>query len=86
MKLVGYWTSYKEIRDLYHSDYLWRRSPGPPPCRPQQRKEAIWDILSSLRNNLHRWVYPVTAEDTQGAVTESQARHRGREDTHKEAL
>ena len=56
MKLVGYWTSHKEIRDLYHSVYLLRRLPGPLPCRPQLRKEAIQDILSSLRNCLHRWV------------------------------
>ena len=49
MKLVGYRSSHKEIRDLYHSVYLLRRSPGPPPCGPQQRREAICDILSSLR-------------------------------------
>ena len=46
MKLVG----YKEIRDLYHSVYLLRRPPGPLLCGPQQRREAIHDILSSLRN------------------------------------
>ena len=87
MKLVGYWTSHKEIRDLYHSVYLLRRSPGPPPCGPQQRKEAIQDILSSLRNCLHRWVYPTTSEgDAQGAATESQSRSRRRKDPHEEAL
>ena len=31
MELVGYWTSLKEMRDLYHSVYLLKRSPGPPP-------------------------------------------------------
>ena len=86
-KLVGYWTSYKEIRDLYHSVYLLRRSPGPPPCRPQQWREAIWDILSSLRNHLHQQAYPIAdKEDTWGAVNESQSRPRGREDPHEEAL
>ena len=30
MELVGYWTSRKEIRDVYHSVYLLRRSPGSP--------------------------------------------------------
>ena len=50
MTLMGYWTSHKEIWDLYHSVYLLRRSPGPPPCGPQQRRESIHDILSSLRN------------------------------------
>ena len=50
MKLMGYQTSHKEIWDLYHSVYLLRRSLAPPPCRPQQRREAICGILSSLRN------------------------------------
>ena len=87
IKLVGYQTSHKEIRDLYHSVYLLRRSPGPLPCGPQQRREPIWDILSSLRNHLHQWVYPIaTEEDTQGAVNESQSRPRGRGDPHEEAL
>ena len=83
IKLVGYWTSKKEIRDLYHSVYLLRRSPGPLPCGPQQGNEAIWDILSSLRNCLHRWVYPATSEeDAEGATPESQSRSRRREDLH----
>ena len=87
MKLVGYWTSHKEIRDLYHSVYLLRRSPGSLPCRPQQRREAICDILSSLRNQLHQWVYPIASEeDTRGPVNEHQSRPRRREDPHEEAL
>ena len=87
MKLVGYWTSHKEIRDLHHSVYLLRRLPGPLPCGLQQRREAIQDILSSLRNRLHRWVYPIaTKEDTQGAVTKSWSRPRGREGLHEDAL
>ena len=57
------------------------------PCGPQQRREAMHDILSSLRNHLHQWVYPVAAEeDTRGAVNESQSRPRVREDPHEEAL
>ena len=86
MKLVGYQTSHQEIRDFYHSVYLLRRLPGPLPCGPQQTREAIQDILSSLRNCLHRWVYPIPAKDTGGAVTESWSRPRGREDPHEEAL
>ena len=54
IQFVGYWTSQKEIRDLYQEIYLLRSSPSTPPCRPQQRKEAIQDILSSLRSHLHR--------------------------------
>ena len=87
MKLLGYWTSHKEIRDLYHSVYLLRRLPGPLPCGCQQRREAIWDILSSLRKCLHRWVYPITfKEDARGAATDSWSRSRRREDPHEEAL
>ena len=87
MKLVGYWSSHKVIRDIYHSVYLLRRLPGPLLCGPQQRKEAIQDILSSLKNHLHRWIYPITAnEDTGVAVTRSQSRPRGRRVPHEEAL
>ena len=87
MKLVDTRLPHKEIRDLYHSVYLLRRSPGPLPCGPQQRREAIWNILSSLRNHLHQQVYPIAAkEDTQGDVNESRSRPRGREGPHEEAL
>ena len=87
MKLMGYWTSHKVIWDLYHSVYLLIGSPGPPPCGPQQRREAIHDILSSLRNQLHWQVYPITAkEDTQGPVDEPWSRPRRRGDSHEEAL
>ena len=83
---MGYQTSHK-VWDIYHSVYLLRRLPGPLPCGPQQRKEAIQDILSSLSNHLHRQVYPIVAkEDTQGAVTESQSRSRRGEGPHEEAL
>ena len=60
---------------------------SPAHCGPQQRREAIHDILSSLRNHLHWQVYPIAAkEDTRGAVNESRSRPRGREDPHEEAL
>ena len=32
MKLVGYQTSRKDMRDIYHSVYLLRRTPGTPSC------------------------------------------------------
>ena len=95
IKLVGYQTSHKEIRDLYHNVYLLRRSPGPLPCRPQQREEAIQDILSPLRSCLHQWgCTAMPEEDLQGAAGanplpvcqwESQFRSRKREDPHDEA-
>ena len=65
----------------------WEGLPGLLPCGPQQRKEAIWDILSSLRNHLHRQIYPTTSEeDAQGSATESWSRSRRKEDLHEEAL
>ena len=65
---MGYWTSHKEIQDIYHSVYLLRRSPGLPPCGSQQRREVIHDILSCLRSWLHQQVYPTAAKGTQGPV------------------
>ena len=77
----------KEIRDLYHGIYLPRRLPSPPSCGCQQREEAIQDILSSLRDCLHRWGYTATPKgDIQEADAESQSRPRRREDLHDEAL
>ena len=86
MELVGYLTSHKEIWDIYHSVYLLRRSPGLPPCRSQQRREAIHDILSSLRSQLHQWVYPTAAKETWWPVDKHQSRFRRRGDLHEEAL
>ena len=63
MELVGYHMSWKEIRDIYHSIYLLRRSPGFPSCGDQQRRRAIQDILSSLEDRLHRHGYLATAGD-----------------------
>ena len=96
IQLVGYWTSHKEIRDLYHDIYLLRRLPSSLPCRLWQRVEAIQDILSSLRSHLHRWGgTAMLQEDQWGAVMttpwlvcqlESQSGPRRREDWHDEAL
>ena len=85
MELVGYWTSHKEFQDIYHSVYLLRKSPGLPPCGSQQRREVIHDILSSLRSQLHQWVYPATAEETQGPAGRHRSRPR-RRGSYEEAL
>ena len=64
MALVGYWTSCKEIRDIYQSVYLLRRPLGLPSCGDQMRRRVIHDILSSLKDWLHRCRYPTaTSED-----------------------
>ena len=48
MELVGYQTSRKEMRDIYHSVYLLRRTPGTPSCGERERRRVIHDILASL--------------------------------------
>ena len=63
MELVGYHMSQKEMRDIYHSVYLLRRSPGFPSCGEWQRRSTIQDILSSLMDRLHGWAYPATTGD-----------------------
>ena len=63
MELVGYQMSRKEIRDVYYSVYLLRRSPGSPSCMESRRRRAIQDILSSLQTQLQRRTYPTEAKD-----------------------
>ena len=48
MGLIGYQTSQKEIREVYHSVYLLNRLPGFPSCGEARRRRVIQDILSSL--------------------------------------
>ena len=54
MELVGYHTSWREMRDIDQSIYLLWRAPGLSPCGAQSRRKAIQDILSSLKGWLHR--------------------------------
>ena len=54
IQLVEYQTSWKEIWDLYHEVYLLKKLPSPLPCGPKWMKEAIKDILCSLRSHLQR--------------------------------
>ena len=54
MELVGYWTSHKEIQDIYQSVYLLQRLLGIPSCGEQIRKRTIRDILSSLKDQMNR--------------------------------
>ena len=63
MELVGYCTSRKEMRYIYHSVYLSRRSLGFPSCGEQQRRRTIQDIHSSLMDQLHRQAYPTATGD-----------------------
>ena len=77
MELVGYRTSRKEMRDIYHSVYLLRRAPGTPSCGERERRRVIHDILASLTVQLQR--------QTQSATTEEWAR-MGQEGSYEAAL
>ena len=48
MGLIGFRTSRKEVREVYHSVYLLNRLLGFPSCGEMRRRRAIQDILSSL--------------------------------------
>ena len=62
MELVGYRTSRKEMRDIYHSVYLLRRTPETPSCGEWERR-VIHDILASLTVWLQRWTQPATTKE-----------------------
>ena len=64
LHLIGYHTSRKELRDVYHSVYLLNRALGSPSCGEVKQKRAIWEILSLLQERLRRWMSSANAEDT----------------------
>ena len=82
---MKYCTSCKEIKDIYHSVHLLRRSPGLPHYGAQQRGRAIHDIVSSLISCLHWWVYPAATGEAQGSKDEWLPRLSRRE-SYEEAL
>ena len=71
LHLIGYHTSQKELRDMYHSMYLLNRAPGFPSCGEVKRRRAIQEILSSLRDMLQRWTSSTEAKDAPGNERES---------------
>ena len=71
LHLIGYHTSQKELRDVYHSVYLLNRAPGFPSCGEVKRRRAIQEILSSLWDRLQRWTSPAEARDAPGNERES---------------
>ena len=74
MELVGYWTSCKEIGDIYQNVYLLRRPLGLPSCGDRLRRRTIGDILSSLTDQLHRHRYPATTGEDPESEEEWQPR------------
>ena len=61
--MIGYHTSRKELRDVYHSVYLLNRALGSPSCGEVRWKRAILEILSLLQERLQRWTSSANAED-----------------------
>ena len=84
MELVGYWTSHKEIQDIYQSVYLLRRPLGLPSCGDKLRR-TIRDILSSLTDCLHRHGYPATTREDPESEEEWQPRPN-RQEPYEESL
>ena len=62
LHLIGYHTSQKELRDMYHGVYLLNRAPGFPSC--VKRRRAIQEILSSLQDRLQMWTSSAEDEDS----------------------
>ena len=85
MELVGYRTSHKEIRNIYHSVYLLRRPLGPPPCGDQWRRTGIHDILSSLTSQFHWHGFPAATGEGQESKEEWLPRPSRRE-SYEEVL
>ena len=77
MWLIGYRTSRREMREVYHSVYLLNRSLGFPSCGEVRRRRAIQDILSSLETWQQRWTYAAETQDlgTCGREWESDMPH-----------
>ena len=71
LHLIGYHTSQKELRDVYHSVYLLNRAPGFPTCREVKRRRAIQEILPSLQDRLQRWTSSAEVKDVHGNKGES---------------
>ena len=71
LHLIGYHTSRKELRDMYHSMYLLNRAPGFPSCGEVKRRRAIQEILSSLQDSLQRWTSSAEGKDAPGNERES---------------
>ena len=63
LHIIGYHTSRKELRDVYHSVYLLNRPLGSPSCGEVKQKRAIQEILSLLWERLQRQTSSADAED-----------------------
>ena len=56
IQLMGFKTTWREIRELYNYVYQLKWLLGPPPCSPEQAEELAWEIVTSLKEHLRqRW-------------------------------
>ena len=63
MELVVYWTSHKENPRHLSECLSATQATRIPSCGDRLRREMIQDILSSLKDQLHRCRYPATARE-----------------------
>ena len=63
LRLIGYHTSHKELRDVYYSVYSLNRVPGFPSCGEVKRMRAIQEILSLLQERLQKQTPSTEAKD-----------------------
>ena len=77
MGVVGFRTSRKEIREVYHSVYLLNRLLGFPSCGKMKSRRAIQDILPSLETWKQRQTYMTETQnlDAHGREWESDMLH-----------
>ena len=56
IELVGYKTTWEEIRVLFNEVYHLKRAPRTVSCDPETEEEIHQEILDSLKEHLfHRW-------------------------------
>ena len=77
MGLIGFRTSQKEVREVYHSVYLLNRLLGFPSCGEMRRRRAIQDILPSLEAQQQSWTCMTETQNlgTHGGEQESDMPH-----------
>ena len=70
LHLVGYHTSQREMRDVYHSMYLLKRAPGFPSCGETKGEGQSRRSSPPFRERLQRWTSS-TDGDALGSKRES---------------
>ena len=63
LHLIGYHTSQKELRDVYHSVYLLNKALGSLSCGEVNGRVQSGRSLSLLQERLQRWTSSADAKD-----------------------